>query len=41
MDERHASMIEDAFANLEPAAREELEAAIEEGFEDFERGGRL
>jgi hypothetical protein len=37
MDERYASMVEDAFANLEPAAREELEAAIDEGLEDFER----
>jgi hypothetical protein len=26
MDERDASMVKDAFANLEPAAREELEA---------------
>ncbi|HEY0466692.1 MAG TPA: hypothetical protein VGC79_20940 [Polyangiaceae bacterium] len=41
MDERDASMVEDAFANLEPAAREELEAAIEEGFEDFERGDHV
>jgi hypothetical protein len=34
MDERDASMVEDAFAHLEPAAREELEVAIEAGFED-------
>ncbi len=41
MDEWGASMVKDAFANLEPAAREELEAAIEEGFEGFERGDHV
>jgi predicted transcriptional regulator len=41
MDERDGSIVKDAFANLEPATREQLEAAIEEGFEDFERGDHV
>jgi predicted transcriptional regulator len=41
IEEREAAMVEDVFANLEPTAREELEAAIEEGFEDFERGDHV
>jgi hypothetical protein len=41
MDERDASMVKDAFANLEPAAPEQLEAAIKRGFEAFESGDHV
>jgi hypothetical protein len=33
--------VADAFANLDPEERKELEEAIEEGFRDFEHGDHM